>query len=567
MWASTVIEQQPNKAENIKSPIQYIKGKLLGKGGFAEVYELANPATKESFACKIIDKRSLLKGRSKQKLMNEIKIQQSLNHLNTLKIFKHFEDESNFYILLELCPNESLSVLLRRRKRLIELEVQCYLLQVLSAIKYIHEHGVIHRDIKLGNILLSSKMEIKLADFGLSTKLEYEGERKRTICGTPNYIAPEILGSHNGHSFEVDIWSFGILMYTMLVGKPPFQSTDTKLTYSKIKSCYFSFPDNVSLSPQAKDLISKIIVLNPAERLKIGEIFEHDFFCKNKIPKILPFSSLTIPLSETYQKAFNKKPLTPREYLKSKEKDSLIIRSSSQYFDDKRKVNEDKDKLDLKDISESLQTRTGTRSSSCFNMKKLKIASSYEVREGGPRVWVSMWIDYSNKYGLAYRLSNGCIGLLFNDSTKLISNPQMTLFKYISLDKESKKETLIEFSLKDSPPDVYKKLQLSLYLQKYLNSDIEPKTTQVSEEYIKSWYVAQDAILFHLNNKIVQVYFRDQTEVLFTGANKLVAFVNKNKGIKVSSILSEMKGGDNEIIKRMKLSKDILLGNIESNKF
>lgn len=567
MWTPTVIEQPPNEAKNIKHPIQYIKGKLLGKGGFAEVHELTNSETKESFACKIIDKKSLLKGRSRQKLLNEIKIHQSLNHLNILKFFNYFEDESSFYILLEICPNESLSVLLRRRKRLIELEVQCYLLQILSAIKYLHLHGVIHRDIKLGNILLSSQMEIKLADFGLSTKLEFEGERKRTMCGTPNYIAPEILGSHNGHSFEVDIWSFGILMYTMLVGKPPFHSTDTKLTYSKIKSCYFSFPNSLSISPQAKDLISKILVLDPAERPKIGEIFEHDFFCKNKIPKILPFSSLIVPLSETYQKAFDKKPLTPREHIRSKENDSPIIRSSSQYFDDKRKVIEDKHMIDFKDISESLQTGTGTGNSSCFNMKKVKIVSGYEVRDGGPSVWVSAWIDYSNKYGLAYRLSNGCIGLVFNDSSKLISNPQMTLFKYITSNKENKEEAFIEFSVKDSPPEVYNKLQLSLYLQKYLNFDFTTEKTQVSEEYIKSWSVAQDAVLFHLNNKIVQVYFRDHTEVLFTGVSKQFAFVNKNKEIKVSSILSEMKAGDNDIIKRMKLSKDILLGKIESKKY
>lgn len=81
-----------------------------------------------------------------------------------------------------------------------------------------HQHRVIHRDLKLGNLFLSEKMEIKLGDFGLATKLEYEGERKRTICGTPNYIAPEILEGKNGHSYEVDVWSFGVICYTILIG-------------------------------------------------------------------------------------------------------------------------------------------------------------------------------------------------------------------------------------------------------------------------------------------------------------------------------------------------------------
>lgn len=86
--------------------------------------------------------------------------------------------------------------------------------------KYLHSHRVIHRDLKLGNLFLSDKMEIKLGDFGLATKLEFDNERKKTICGTPNYIAPEILeGKESGHSYEVDVWSFGVIAYTLLIGR------------------------------------------------------------------------------------------------------------------------------------------------------------------------------------------------------------------------------------------------------------------------------------------------------------------------------------------------------------
>ena len=87
------------------------------------------------------------------------------------------------------------------------------MLQILYGIKYLHDHRVIHRDLKLGNLFLSDKMEIKIGDFGLATKLEFEGELKRTVCGTPNYIAPEILDGKKGHSYEVDVWSLGVIMY------------------------------------------------------------------------------------------------------------------------------------------------------------------------------------------------------------------------------------------------------------------------------------------------------------------------------------------------------------------
>mmetsp|Transcript_21031 Transcript_21031/g.18659 ORF Transcript_21031/g.18659 Transcript_21031/m.18659 type:complete len:118 (+) Transcript_21031:428-781(+) len=116
---------------------------------------------------------------------------------------------------------------------------------MVSALKYLHAHKVIHRDLKLGNLFVDDKMEIKIGDFGLATKLEFEGDRKRTICGTPNYIAPEILEGKTGHSYEVDIWSLGVIIYTLLIGKPPFETSDVKTTYKKIRLNSYTFPDNV----------------------------------------------------------------------------------------------------------------------------------------------------------------------------------------------------------------------------------------------------------------------------------------------------------------------------------
>jgi polo-like kinase 1 len=127
---------------------------------------------------------------------------------------------------------------------------------MVSALKYLHAHKVIHRDLKLGNLFVNDKMEIKIGDFGLATKLEFEGDRKRTICGTPNYIAPEILEGKNGHSYEVDIWSLGVIIYTLLIGKPPFETSDVKTTYKKIRMNAYSFPESVKCSKEIKDLIS-----------------------------------------------------------------------------------------------------------------------------------------------------------------------------------------------------------------------------------------------------------------------------------------------------------------------
>jgi polo-like kinase 1 len=146
-------------------------------------------------------------------------------------------------------------------------------------------------------------MEVKIGDFGLATKLEFDGERKRTICGTPNYIAPEVLEGKQGHSYEVDIWSLGVIIYTLIIGKPPFETNDVKTTYKKIRMNSYSFPDTVPISDQAKDLITKILCNDPSKRPSIDEILNHNWINnEGTVPRFLPPSTLACPPSTSYIK-------------------------------------------------------------------------------------------------------------------------------------------------------------------------------------------------------------------------------------------------------------------------
>jgi polo-like kinase 1 len=152
-----------------------------------------------------------------------------------------------------------MSDLLNSRKRVTEFETRYYLYQLVNSLQYLHRHLVIHRDLKLGNLFIDNDMKLKVGDFGLAAKLENETERRMTVCGTPNYIAPELLEGKKGHSFEVDVWSTGVVMYTLLVGKPPYQSKDVKSTYKRILANAYSYPETLILSAESKSLISRML--------------------------------------------------------------------------------------------------------------------------------------------------------------------------------------------------------------------------------------------------------------------------------------------------------------------
>ena len=406
---SQVVEEKIIKVTGDVQIRKYYKGRLLGKGGFAKCYEFKCSENNKVFAAKVVAKSGLVKSRAKQKLISEIKIHKSLHHPQIVAFEHYFEDTENVYILLEMCQNQTLNELLKRRKRLTEIEVQCYVVQLIKALKYLHSHRVIHRDLKLGNLFLTEKMELKVGDFGLATKLDFEGERKRTVCGTPNYIAPEILDGKTGHSYEVDIWSLGVIIYTLIIGKPPFETRDVKTTYKRIKMNAYTFPENAIISEAAKNLIGQILVLDPGKRPTLDQILTHDFFNQGtSIPKLLPTSTLACTPSLSYI----------RQFMPDAGKDGIVNKpvTTTKLID--KPTGNNNGNTDNKNDKEEKNLHINNAPQPDPNLK-------------GPDTWVKKWVDYSSKYGLGYLLSNGFSGVFFNDSSKIILNPNTQQFFYI----------------------------------------------------------------------------------------------------------------------------------------
>ena len=319
---TVIIEEKRRKPHGDGYTVhRYLRGRLLGKGGFAKVYLCTALDTSKTYAVKIVPKANLVKTRARQKvsialsfhidkvgdcflhlesfsndpqLQAEIKIHRTLKHEHVCEYKHFFEDRTNCYILLELCHNQSLNEMIKRRKRLTEPEAAYFMHQLCLAVKYMHDKNVIHRDLKLGNLFLDRDLMIKVGDLGLATTVEDKEEKRKTICGTPNYIAPEVIQGDKatrGHSFEVDIWSMGVILFTVLVGKPPYEAKDVKATYQRILANEYSFPPDLDLSADVVHLITSMLQTKPSDRLSLEQIMSHPFLLKNQ-PSSLPSSCL-----------------------------------------------------------------------------------------------------------------------------------------------------------------------------------------------------------------------------------------------------------------------------------
>ena len=263
------MEHQVITEKKIDREFTYLKGPLLGKGSYSQCYMLTDEHN-NTFACKVIKKSSLTE-RSLRLLKSEITVHRVCDHKNIVQFIRYFEDTHNVYILLEKC-DESLMDALKEQKILTEDKTRYFLKHIVEGVMYLHEQNIVHRDIKLSNIFVRENVA-KIGDFGMALKLM---ERLYVKCGTPNYIAPEVLRG-TGYGFEVDIWAIGVVLYTLLLGAPPFEAKGSDKVYQRIIAIQYSFPNTVAISANAKHLIEQILVDDYKSRPSPQDILKHPF--------------------------------------------------------------------------------------------------------------------------------------------------------------------------------------------------------------------------------------------------------------------------------------------------
>ncbi|KAI0221384.1 Serine/threonine-protein kinase plk1 [Massospora cicadina] len=409
---------------------------------------------------------------------SETAILQKLNHPNVVGYEMRFFTGGFMCLILELCSHGTLLALLKHRRRLIEAEARVLAVNFIAALSYLQKQGVLHRDLKLANLLLADGPDggvvLKLGDFGLAVQFKARSDERRwTLCGTPNFIAPEVIDSRcpEGYGYAADVWSLGIVLYTMLIGSMPFSSSTRDMLFSKIQACDIKFPDKRTVSSKAKDLIRFILKKNPAKRPTLESIRRHPFFIPG--PTALPLISLS-RTPTPHEMAFPvRKPLTvssnvatrvlklshssplplpgvkrkrlPFEELRTNSRLRVVGNQTWPTVRDAR--------VDCCDVTPEL--KSSSISPKMVDLpkspKKLEatsspwladFASAIELElmaEAPPKLslspqdkdinYVVRWVENARIPGMGFGMKDGSVGALFKDASTITSCPDQTLYE------------------------------------------------------------------------------------------------------------------------------------------
>ena len=629
------------------------------------VYAVHETRTGKTYACKVVSKSSLTKERARKKMQTEIRIHRAVDCAHVVKFVRCFDDDANVYIIMELCSNKTLSDVVKTRGKLTEDEAAPYLREVVAAGHHLHAMKVIHRDLKLGNLFLtqrgwdevanadvgpgkdptlgvfndddkngSDSLRLKIGDFGLACALE-RGVRRKTICGTPNYIAPEVLeGSKGmGHSYEVDTWSFGVIVYTLLFGAPPFQTKEVKQTYKRIRAGDYSFPPDVVVHESTKELIRAALHPDPGRRPSFREIASHPLLKRGASEWTLrdvaptPYAPRVpdspTPKSRKVTAASNdgadvrarsplravengaraagtKTPLrsAPVESPKSTAsrtkklpvlEDVLHSRSPS-YARERERARA----RDTSEESDSARADGGADAGGvAAELDGLRIARAPPklTIADFPHLWVKQWWDFSEKFGVGYVLSDGSVGVLFNDLSRLVFESASRVAYRVAPDipaiergESAPKTVRVDIECDVAPNrDMQKKIAIAeSFRSRLLNAagaaqietsrgglsaalslsrDVAPYAMPNDEEgapYVKDWFRTSKGVFWRLSNRTVQCNFVDGSEILLATASRLVVFTDASGKQGVHALEDEAFETDRNLYRAMRWTKDLI---------
>ncbi|CEP63736.1 AMP-activated serine/threonine-protein kinase catalytic subunit SNF1 LALA0_S09e01354g [Lachancea lanzarotensis] len=258
--------------------------KTLGEGSFGKVKLAYHVTTGQKVALKIINKKVLAKSDMQGRIEREISYLRLLRHPHIIKLYDVIKSKDEIVMVIEYAGNELFDYIVQRDK-MSENEARRFFQQIISAVEYCHRHKIVHRDLKPENLLLDEHLNVKIADFGLSNIMT-DGNFLRTSCGSPNYAAPEVISGKLYAGPEVDVWSSGVILYVMLCRRLPFDDESIPVLFKNISNGIYTLPK--FLSPGASNLIKRMLIVNPLNRITIHEIMQDEWFRVEMSEYLLP---------------------------------------------------------------------------------------------------------------------------------------------------------------------------------------------------------------------------------------------------------------------------------------
>ncbi|GLD97400.1 hypothetical protein PINS_up006084 [Pythium insidiosum] len=268
----------------VKKVGKYEIGKTLGEGTFGKVKYAVNTETGERVAIKVLDKEKIQKQNMGAQIKKEISIMKMVRHKHVVVLKEVLASRTKIFIVLELITGGELFDKIVSEGRFSEDTARFYFRQLVDGVQYCHQNGVCHRDLKPENLLLDENGDLKISDFGLSALYDGGGEGGEnsrasllhTTCGTPNYVAPEVLADKGYDGRAADVWSIGVILYVLLAGFLPFDEPTMSALFRKIQKAEFSYPS--WFTPRVKSLLNKILVPDPQQRVTLADIMQDEWY-------------------------------------------------------------------------------------------------------------------------------------------------------------------------------------------------------------------------------------------------------------------------------------------------
>ncbi|GIQ85781.1 hypothetical protein KIPB_010345, partial [Kipferlia bialata] len=465
---------------------------------------------------------------------------------------------------------------------LTEPEARYLIEELIKGVQYIHSKSVIHRDLKLGNLFLTgahaddtpyspdkqgrNRMHLRIGDFGLAVQLRREGEKRASLCGTPNYLAPETLCTHidmrkerfeesarlggsspptvdretlalvdglgcalkRGHDYSVDTWAIGVVMHTLLHGTPPFEGPSVGATYKNILSNNKTHPAEAPVSPEAGDLIDRLLTPSPEDRITLADALQHPWFtsCPTSPLTCLPESSLSsIPSYATPAHVSYMEGVMEAE----REKDRLRqIRRA------KRK--EARQQMRERQVQENVPNRVGSEALMGAEADTRTLCASPPP----PLPRVVSWVDFRQRYGYGYQLDDGTVGVCFNDHTQMCLSPAETVYDYYGADsRQGVRHHISQEGVDSEGRSLVKKREILLYIAQYMaqnslyTTPLEQRrpdpTDDVPLPCIRRFRRHSGGVIVRFVSKCIQVNFNDHTKVVI-GRDR-VGYVSQNTSV------------------------------------